>query len=567
MRTIFQVYTQLACILSLVNEIHAQTWKTQVNTTMCNWNQYRAIQFQQSIVFNGGSLWWQNGYSDGSLGIPENNENKNSPFLSFPLSTPFDTQTTNVTALFSAKPRSRIQYQNFRSGAMFGSDEEILLYGGVTRETDTKSSNSANLLGYRSATHPSELNTGYFFNSTLPSTISESVTSGSQVSVPSESLAFYFGGMRGKDWGQISSDDGSADTAATTLIMVNMGISGDQKVWKNFSLPTSVVSRADSQMVWIPVSERGILAVIGGVLNPQNIFPTGLSVSQAKQNKERDPEFMRQISIYDIAREKWFLQGTTGDIPSKAYAAFCAVVASASDGSSHNIYIYGGYDGQDALSTPYDDVYILSLPSFVWTKAYTGRPQYGRSGHQCFRILPDRMLIVGGLYKDPSLCLQDGFVRIFDLNTLAFNSSYSPYINEDYLVPDPIIRQIGGSNTGNATASAPILKADPELVSILNTKYTKPIPTWYPYAEGMATSVPLYSPAKSWVVPLAVGLIVPSAVLMIGVVEIDSTPVATSLKTQIHKVHELPGSPANDTSGYPLSITSTPPEMYARLHS
>ena len=110
------------------------------------------------------------------------------------------------------------------------------------------------------------------------------ITHGGQVSVPSENLAFYFGGMRGPDWGPITSDDASSNTTADTLIMVNLTDTGDNKVWRNSTLPADVASRASPQLVWIPVSEQGIIAVIGGVKNPEDIYPAGLSTSQQEQD-------------------------------------------------------------------------------------------------------------------------------------------------------------------------------------------------------------------------------------------------------------------------------------------
>lgn len=123
---------------------------------------------------------------------------------------------------------------------------------------------------------------------------------------------------------------------------------------------------------------------------------------------------------------------------------FCSVLASAADRSSHNIYIYGGYSGTDGEQTPYDDVYILSIPSFIWVKAYSGSTRHGRSGHKCFRIFPDQMLVVGGLYRDSSLCLDGGPVQLFNMNSLQFQDSYSPDEWEMYNIPTVVTDQIGG---------------------------------------------------------------------------------------------------------------------------
>lgn len=124
---------------------------------------------------------------------------------------------------------------------------------------------------------------------------------------------------------------------------------------------------------------------------------------------------------------------------------FCSVVATASDRSSFSIYIYGGYDGVNADSTPFDDVHILSVPSFIWIKAYSGQSSHGRSGHKCLKIYPDKMFVVGGIYQnDPSVCLNGGFIQVFNLNTLEFQSSYDPGSWSNYSIPSIITDQIGG---------------------------------------------------------------------------------------------------------------------------
>ena len=38
--------------------------------------------------------------------------------------------------------------------------------------------------------------------------------------------------------------------------------------WSNYTLPAWIPSRASAEIVWIPVSERGILISLGGVVDP-----------------------------------------------------------------------------------------------------------------------------------------------------------------------------------------------------------------------------------------------------------------------------------------------------------
>ena len=75
---------------------------------------------------------------------------------------------------------------------------------------------------------------------------------------------------------------------------------------------------------------------------------------------------MNNIDVYDIASSTWYKQSTSGPTPGIRVNP-CAVAVSAPDGSSTNIYMFGGqsllpYGNQ----TQYNDMWILTLPSFTW---------------------------------------------------------------------------------------------------------------------------------------------------------------------------------------------------------
>lgn len=152
---------------------------------------------------------------------------------------------------------------------------------------------------------------------------------------------------------------------------------------------------------------------------------------------------MKTVAVYDVATKKWYQQNTTGEIPPQL-TLFCSVLAIAEDRSSFNIHIYGGYDGLQANSTPSDDVYILSVPQFVWTHAHNGTSGHGRSSHKCLSIYPDQMMVIGGIFQNQQDTCLDGIVEIFNINTLSFQDSYDPRIWDDYRVPDAVTANIGG---------------------------------------------------------------------------------------------------------------------------
>ncbi|THC88518.1 hypothetical protein EYZ11_012036 [Aspergillus tanneri] len=446
--------------------------------------------------------------------------NSRGTLFTLPLTDPFDVTTTNLTSLFSRNPEPDDVPVNFQDGTMFSTDNEFLLFGGVARLTNSGNVPGAqDLLGYeryqwgpyRSTWHPS------FTRPKLPSHMTRYITHGAGVSVASESLGFYFGGMRGPNWGPITSHDASANTSASTLISVSLSTMSHE-AWTNMTLPNEIPTRANAQMVWLPISAQGALAVIGGVPHPENLYPGGLSETQAQENNETGSSFLVTIPIYDIANKQWYLQNTTGDPPPRARSLFCTELASAPDGSSHNIYLYGGYDGTDAEQTPYDDVYILSLPSFTWFRAYTGSPRHGRSGHQCIKVFPDQMLVLGGRFKDPTVCLDGGVVQVFNLNTLQFQNSYSPDTWSDYRVPKKVVDRLGGSSRGGASRTAPDEWSDQRLASLFNSTYTKTITTWYPYrnVKGTPHSSNNTADAKQsshsrWLVPVLLAVLIPVA--------------------------------------------------------
>ncbi|KAK5273392.1 hypothetical protein LTR40_013792, partial [Exophiala xenobiotica] len=177
-----------------------------------------------------------------------------------------------------------------------------------------------------------------FYQGSLPDGVTRYITNGAGVSAPSENLGFYFSGMRAPDWGPIYYEDSSANQTANTLIQVDMSVMRSEK-WTNTTLPDNIAPRANAELVWLPVSDQGVLVAIGGVTAPEEIWPAGLNSSQTSTSQAQSPGFMESLPVYDIGSQTWYLQNTTGDAPGQL-TEFCSVVAPANDSSSYNIYIY-----------------------------------------------------------------------------------------------------------------------------------------------------------------------------------------------------------------------------------
>ncbi|KAJ9489742.1 hypothetical protein VN97_g3524 [Penicillium thymicola] len=378
---------------------------------------------------------------------------------------------------------------NYVDGTMFANDNELYLYGGMLRNTDSSDPPSANEVlsyaayqygPYRSSWEPT------WKQERLSTDVTRYITNGAGASAPRENLGFYFSGMRAPDWGDFNLDQLQSNETADTLITLDMSQMSDGN-WTNTTLPSYVPARSNAELVWVPVSESGVLVAIGGVVEPIQFFKYKSNSSRTDESKRISPTFMETVSIYDVESGTWYLQKTTGDIPPQL-TEFCSVIASAADGSSHNIYIYGGYDGLKLSANPSDDVYILSLPSFKWVKAYNGTNTHSRSGHRCIKVYPDQMLAVGGQHIDPTRCLEGGVIVNFNLNTLSFEDTYDPTNWSEYKVPGVVTKLIGGNSDGDASTTAPASWTNSSLAGIFDKKYSKTIETYWPYDSASGNS-------------------------------------------------------------------------------
>jgi hypothetical protein len=111
-------------------------------------------------------------------------------------------------------------------------------------------------------------------------------------------------------------------------------------------------------------------------------------------------------------------------------------------------YLYGG-QGFGANSTGFDDVYILSLPSFQWIKWWEGSG-VGKPHHSvtCNVVNSGQMLIVGGTFPLSDDCDSP---TTWGTHNLDLGKQSGKMWNDyrldikSYVVPSEIISVVGGS--------------------------------------------------------------------------------------------------------------------------
>ncbi|GME22953.1 uncharacterized protein HO173_005471 [Neofusicoccum parvum] len=143
---------------------------------------------------------------------------------------------------------------------------------------------------------------------------------------------------------------------------------------------------------------------------------------------------MDSVAVFDVAGAKWYHQPVSGDVPSDR-DRFCIVGVQDSSNSTYEIFLYSGQaalnrglfnEGYAAENGKRDEVFVLSLPSFTWSKAdyNSSDPRIYHTCHGVGRYL----LSIGGV--DPSKTSSDEAfadddlyeqgIKVFDMTTMQW---------------------------------------------------------------------------------------------------------------------------------------------------
>ncbi|KAI9794944.1 MAG: hypothetical protein M1833_007318 [Piccolia ochrophora] len=270
---------------------------------------------------------------------------------------------------------------------------------------------------------------------------------GLSVSVPATGQAFFLGG--------------DFNLAVPGMVRVDLSDASDPS-WTNEtkgngSQGDPVPNILAGEMVYLPVGEAGALVTFGGYDKslPKNIFWKDIP--------------MNQISLYDVASSTWYqvnATGVDGNIPSHR-AEFCAAVSRAPDDSSFQVTMYGGYQ----LATQgFEEVWVLSIPSFQWifvsttsddkTSKEEQSPITGRAHHRCTMWKESQMVVLGGHemveggdIKNKSCTDHIPPIRVLDTSSYTWKSHFMK--KSSYTVPPVVSKVIGGDSSGKATKTAP----------------------------------------------------------------------------------------------------------------
>lgn len=129
-----------------------------------------------------------------------------------------------------------------------------------------------------------------------------------------------------------------------------------------------------------------------------NFGPAGVLISVGGLHDDPADEYLTSMStvqILDPSTGDWYEQATTGTAPA-ARKEFC-LAGAASTNETYELVVYAGWNGTlGDNAIPWDDLHVLSLPSFHWFQA-SYDALHPRHGLTCEHLGGGQILAVGGV--------------------------------------------------------------------------------------------------------------------------------------------------------------------------
>ncbi|KAK1755873.1 hypothetical protein QBC47DRAFT_446315 [Echria macrotheca] len=419
---------------------------------------------QQTAQLNG-TLYIYGGQAKTSAG--QTSDTWNNDFLALDLTKSWNVQTPALRGL--TQPSGPPAVAN---GYLWNDYNNLYLYGGLFSDTPYVEPAPESMwkynIGSKQWTEYPSPQTSQGNHSGPGGVLVQRAAEGAGISVPELGLSWYFGGHL-----DLSTTPGWSNQIARVYLKsllefthpgyLNDGMdalhtagAGDGGAYRNITqgglqTDAAFTERADGVLVFVPGwGEKGVLIGLGG--GTADSFSESLST----------------LDVYDIANSEWFHQQTSGTPPSVRVNA-CAVIASAPDASSFNIYLYGGQNLQPyRQQIQYSDMYILSIPAFIWIKVDLSDGPPPRAGHTC-NLRDGQIVVVGGYVNATTIPCESPGIYVFDASSLQWTNRFSaldhpPDLHPEnsvlansygYKVPPEVASIIGGDADGHATATTP----------------------------------------------------------------------------------------------------------------
>lgn len=219
----------------------------------------------------------------------------------------------NVTQKLTSRSKSGGSASNiapqYYDGAMFTNDYQWLLYGGLLQITDSADPPPANsYVTYEKYDNGGpgrrfDAEDGQIDFATTDGNVTRYIAFGGSASAPSENKGWYFSGMMAKGKGELFAPYGNDTTDPTVFAnsLITVDMSQLDEKFTNTTLPSEVTPRISPELVFVPVGQNGILAVIGGVTDSYVLYATPrLNATQLANSVSIAPSSISNIHVRGV---------------------------------------------------------------------------------------------------------------------------------------------------------------------------------------------------------------------------------------------------------------------------
>ncbi|KAI9891894.1 MAG: hypothetical protein M1814_002279 [Vezdaea aestivalis] len=262
---------------------------------------------------------------------------------------------------------------------------------------------------------------------------------GSFVSIPGQDTNYYLGGLRSPR----SAKETPLNVSYPSPNMLVFNHKTNSLTSEKYYSPSENYGYWHGQLIHLPIGTgKGFLISLSAERGLLNNPIVDLPYTSDETGEE---VLFTNVLLWDIDRRTWANQSTSfiNEKP-EARTRFCSVLVRGQNYNTWDLWIFGGQRLIDG-GLPTDDLWVLSMPSFVWSRIsvpQSGFPVTTRS--PTCNAVGQQLLIFGG-YPPGAVVLENAtcdseYLKIFDMSDPGWKSSYK--INTVYNTPDQVVQRV-----------------------------------------------------------------------------------------------------------------------------
>ncbi|KAG0636096.1 hypothetical protein HOY80DRAFT_386830 [Tuber brumale] len=247
---------------------------------------------------------------------------------------------------------------------------------------------------------------------------------GAAVSVPSTDKSYYIGGL----WTPRSSSDSPNGSALPQSGMLVYDHKTNILKNESFGEPGMAYWHGSANHLKIGnQTSAGFLIALMAETAPGGVpIKDDLDVN----DEHGSTLSFEYVMFYDLDNKNWINQSTTfynREVPVPR-TRFCGQTVYSDETKTWELWIHGGML-MEPLGEAVPDAWILTMPSFIWTRVQIPESMARMRSHTC-NAVGSQLLILGG-YPPSAQVEQDApcdseLIKVLDMNAMTWSSHYAP---------------------------------------------------------------------------------------------------------------------------------------------